>query len=182
MVTRFSTCSLGLDGVRSRRRHHHVDAGEAMYVHQNQTTNSCLDKPSYLLTILGLLVEAILFGMFTSCMIFDQADVVRSKITHIDRFKGNEIGGSLSGVIEVFGTGNVRRGIDSRFRSDWLSPFVRVCFPSTVHDEIMGFCRPCEATVHGVERVVDAAKAAVGSLGTMSGARPAGAVNMNEIV
>jgi hypothetical protein len=30
--------------------------------------NTCLDRPQQLLVILGLLIEALLFGMFTSCM------------------------------------------------------------------------------------------------------------------
>jgi len=116
----------------------------------------------------------------------DQADVVRTKVSHIDKFKGTDLSGGVSGVTEVFGTGN--RGVDARFRADWLSPFVRVCFPSSVQDEIMGFCRPCQATASGMERMVDAAKAAVGSLGGGTGAassnnsRPAGAVSMTEIV
>jgi len=113
---------------------------------------------------------------------FDQADVVRSKLTHIDKYNGIDVKGGVSGVTEVFGTGN--RGVNAKFRADWLSPFVRVCFPSSVQDEVMGFCRPCQATASGVERVVDAAKAAVNSLGGSSGgsSRPPGAVNMAEIV
>eukprot|EP00934_Nitzschia_sp_Nitz4_P002202 Nitzschia sp. Nitz4//scaffold2_size372955//342830//344085//NITZ4_000475-RA/size372955-snap-gene-0.54-mRNA-1//1//CDS//3329546934//2202//frame0 len=105
---------------------------------------TCLDRPTQLLSILGLVVEAILFGLFTSCMILDQASVVTSKMTHIDRLKGGEESGvpSLAGVIEVFGLGT-RRGTDPRFRADWLSPFANVCFPKTLRDEIMGFCRPC---------------------------------------
>ena len=34
----------------------------------NHDQSTCLDKPTQLLTILGLLIEALLFGMFTSCM------------------------------------------------------------------------------------------------------------------
>lgn len=105
---------------------------------------TCLDRPSQLLTILGLLVEAFLFGMFTACMVIDQSSVVSSKMTHIDRLKGGEDDpvSSLAGVIEVFGL-SARRGNDPRFRPDWLSPFAKVCFPSSLQDEIMGFCRPC---------------------------------------
>lgn len=106
---------------------------------------TCLDRPSQLLSILGLVVEAILFGLFTSCMMIDQASVVTSKMTHIDRLKGGEDDtvSSLAGVIEVFGL-HARRATDHhRFRPDWLSPFAKVCFPSSLQDEIMGFCRPC---------------------------------------
>jgi hypothetical protein len=65
--------------------------------------------------------------------------------THIDRLKGgDDVGNSLAGVVEVFGL-NPKRQMDlaEKFRADWLSPFHRICFPSSVHDEIMGFCRPC---------------------------------------
>ncbi len=78
-------------------------------------------------------------------MIIDQSSVVTSKMTHIDRLKGedDDAVSSLAGVIEVFGL-HARRGNDHhRFRPDWLSPFAKVCFPSSLQDEIMGFCRPC---------------------------------------
>lgn len=89
------------------------------------------------------MIEALLFGMFTSCMIFDQWDVVFSKVTHIDRLKGAEIGGSLSGVAEVFGVGGGGGfASDSRFRWDWLSPFGVICWPASTHEEILGYCRP----------------------------------------
>lgn len=77
-------------------------------------------------------------------MLFDQSTVVASKLTHIDRFKGADAGGGLPGVLEVFGVGKRgKSGSDTRFRLDWLSPFVRVCFPSSLTDEILGYCRPC---------------------------------------
>jgi hypothetical protein len=85
--------------------------------------------------------------MFTFCMIFDQMDVISSKVTHIDRLKGLDLSSTLAGVTEVFGVG-VRGGgsggiKESRFRPDWLSPFTKICFPPSVQDEVMGFCRPC---------------------------------------
>lgn len=112
---------------------------------------TCLDKPNQLLSILGLFVEAILFGLFTSCMMFDQAGVVLTKITNIDRLKGGasdeKTGASaLAGVIEVFGLNPKKTDLGGRFRADWLSPFHRICFPSSLHDEIMGFCKPCGVT------------------------------------
>ena len=110
---------------------------------------TCLDKPTQIVNIIGLFVESILFGLFTSCMMFDQSGVVLTKITNIDRLKGggdSTNGGStaLSGVIEVFGL-NSKKGLDQggNFRADWLSPFHRISFPVTLQDEIMGFCKPC---------------------------------------
>ena len=119
---------------------------------------TCLDKPSQMLGMLGLVVESILFGLFTSCMMFDQSGVVLTKITNIDRLKSGAAeatnGGAeaLAGVIEVFGVFNpAKRQADlgGRFRADWLSPFHRIRFPDSLHDEIMGFCKPCTTRMGG---------------------------------
>lgn len=109
----------------------------------------CLDRPTNLLALIGLMVESALFGMFTCCMVIDQWDVVLTNVTHIDRLKGEMRGtpidddGSRAGVHEVFGAGVGKGKKTESFRPDWLSPFVRVCFPSHLEDQIMGFCRPC---------------------------------------
>ena len=113
----------------------------------------CLDKPTHLLSIIGLVVESMLFGMFTCCMMIDQWDVVLTKVTHIDRLKGEVQNDSDSttttgaaagaGVYEVFGIGLGKGKKASSFRPDWLSPFTNVCFPDSMRDNILGFCRPC---------------------------------------
>ena len=67
IVIRFSSCV----HMHHRRRHHHMGAEEAALMAAAQTDHhqaTCLDKPTQLLTILGLIIEALLFGMFTSCM------------------------------------------------------------------------------------------------------------------
>jgi len=119
---------------------------------------TCLDKPSQLLGMLGLLIEAILFGMFTSCMMCDQSGVVLTKITNIDRLKmgaAEAVDGSvesLAGVVEVFGVINPSKkqlDLGGGFRADWLSPFHRIRFPDSLHDEIMGFCKPCTTRMCG---------------------------------
>jgi hypothetical protein len=85
------------------------------------------------MNILGLVVEAILFGLFTSCMICDQAGVVASNMTHIDRLKGDAAASAISGIIEVFGLHNKRETADgTKFRPDWLSPFGNICFPGSL--------------------------------------------------
>ena len=111
-------------------------------------------------------MEALLFGLFTLCMMCDQWDVVMTNLTHIDRLKGHN--DTLqhrvqAGINEVFGTGrsmtsssssslphhhgnnpaaatsnNYRRG----FHYTWLSPLHKVCFPESVRDDIFGYCRP----------------------------------------
>ncbi len=106
----------------------------------------CLDKPTHLLSIIGLVVESMLFGMFTCCMMIDQWDVVLTKVTHIDRLKGEfqmDDSDGTGGVNEVFGVGLGKGKKGSSFRPDWLSPFTNVCFPESMKDDIMGFCRPC---------------------------------------
>ena len=47
----------------------------------------CVDHPTDLLPLVGLAVEALLFGLFTLCMMVDQWDVVTTNLTHIDRLK-----------------------------------------------------------------------------------------------
>lgn len=106
---------------------------------------SCLDDSSHLLYLIFLTIESFLFGMFTSCMMIDQWDVVSTNVTQIDRLKGAftmEETEFQSGVNEVFGVG--RKGKKSTScRMDWISPFAKVCFPESMKDDVMGFCRPC---------------------------------------
>lgn len=113
-------------------------------LHMHGRHAHCLDHPTHLLNILGLVVESILFGLFTCCMMADQWDVVMSNMTHIDRLKGEVLAMAVDrvpGVLEVFGAG--RRGARASFRMDWLSPFGQVLFPPTLRDQILGYCRPC---------------------------------------
>lgn len=113
--------------------------------HPRSYHSTCLDRPTQLMNILGLVIEALLFGLFTSCMICDQASVVTTNMTHIDRLKGDSAAANaIAGVIEVFGLNTKRETTDgTKFRADWLSPFGEVCFPGSLREEIMGFCRPC---------------------------------------
>jgi hypothetical protein len=101
------------------------------------------------------MVEAMLFGLFTSCMMVDQWDNVTSNVTHIDRLK-NENHALLTfdgpskdrpserptGVNEVFGL-ECGKKKSKNFHLEWLSPFAMASFPPHIRDEIMGFCRPC---------------------------------------
>jgi hypothetical protein len=110
--------------------------------HQHRATHPhCLDEPTHLLNMLGLIVEALLFGMFTTCMMVDQWDVVWTNMTHIDRLKGENMNVMSSGVLEAFGAKDRSGG--SSFRADWLSPLHSVCFPANMEDSIFGYCRPC---------------------------------------
>lgn len=108
--------------------------------HGHRRSMHCFDRPTDLLYILGLVVESLLFGLFTSCMMVDQWDVVVSNVTHIDKLKGESGGDRVAGLTEVFG---MLKGNATSPRWDWMSPFARVCFPTGLKDEIMGYCRPC---------------------------------------
>lgn len=68
-----------------------------------------------------LVLEAVLFGLFTMCMMCDQYSVITTGATQIDRFKG-EVADNL-GIREVFG------GLNSKFSIDWILP-VNIWFPS----------------------------------------------------
>jgi hypothetical protein len=117
----------------------------------------CVDHASDLLPLIGLTIEALLFGLFTICMMCDQWDVVVTNLTHIDRLKGEhhhgyynpnqQNGKSKTGVHEVFGARMAQyinaSGSRPRFHYTWMSPFHRVCFPEPVRDDIFGYCRPC---------------------------------------
>ena len=124
----------------------------------------CVDHPTDLLPLVGLTVEALLFGLFTICMMVDQWDVVMTNLTHIDRLKGHGAMGGHSalisnvraGINEVFGTGRhsmtsstSSAATYSRFHYTWLSPLHKTCFPDTVRDDIFGYCRPCNTTRSG---------------------------------
>ena len=112
---------------------------------------------------MGLTVEALLFGLFTICMMVDQWDVVMTNLTHIDRLKGHGAMGGHSalisnvraGINEVFGTrqsmtsSTSSAATYSRFHYTWLSPLHKTCFPDTVRDDIFGYCRPCTTTKRG---------------------------------
>jgi ribosomal protein L40E len=136
----------------------------------NSPSPQCLDQPSHLLYMLGLLIEALLFGMFTSCMMCDQASVVNTRMTHIDRLKQGSFfewkssgatAPTLSGLAEVFGIGGSSSSSSkkggttsssgsnadpfSSFRLDWLSPWGKVCWDG-FEQEIMGFCRPASSS------------------------------------
>jgi hypothetical protein len=122
----------------------------------------CVDHASDLLPLIGLTVEALLFGLFTICMMCDQWEVVVTNLTHIDRLKGEYHHGYYNpnnqhasnslkrkaGVHEVFGARASQQNVGGnnqrpRFHYSWISPFHNVCFPDPIRDDIFGYCRPC---------------------------------------
>jgi palmitoyltransferase len=80
--------------------------------------------------VMMLVLEAVLFGLFTLCMMCDQYSVITTGATQIDRLKG-EVGDSL-GIREVFG------GASHGFSLHWLMP-VSIWFPTSLKNQILGY-------------------------------------------
>ncbi|KAI9921618.1 hypothetical protein PsorP6_002186 [Peronosclerospora sorghi] len=87
--------------------------------------------PTYgAIRVVCLILEAVLFGLFTMCMMCDQYSVITTGTTQIDRLKG-EIRENL-GLQEVFG------GANTKFAMHWLLP-VNIWFPSSVKHQVLGY-------------------------------------------
>ncbi|GAB9466587.1 hypothetical protein Gpo141_00003958 [Globisporangium polare] len=87
--------------------------------------------PSYgALRVVFLVLEAVLFGLFTMCMMCDQYSMITTGMTQIDRFKG-EVTDTL-GIREVFG------GASKRFALHWVLP-VSIWFPTSLKNQILGY-------------------------------------------
>lgn len=87
------------------------------------------------LLVIFLVIEAVLFGLFTCCMMLDQYTVVSTNTTAIDRLKGEYhqvVASHRHDVNEVFG------GKDGRFRLDWFLP-VPAAFPSSIASDLLGY-------------------------------------------
>ncbi|KAE9020093.1 hypothetical protein PF011_g5567 [Phytophthora fragariae] len=93
----------------------------------------CINEscPTYgAIRVVCLILEAVLFGLFTMCMMCDQYSVITTGTTQIDRLKG-EAADSL-GLREVFG------GPDFKFSLHWLLP-VNIWFPTSVKNQVLGY-------------------------------------------
>lgn len=82
------------------------------------------------LRIVFLVLEAVLFGLFTLCMMCDQYSVIMTGTTQIDRLKGETV--ETLGLREVFG------GASPRFSLQWLLP-VDIWFPRSVKHQLLGY-------------------------------------------
>ncbi len=83
--------------------------------------------------IIFLLLEALLFGLFTLCMMGDQTTVLSSNQTQIDKLKGDKHEG-LEGYNEVFGCDS-----DIKFRYDWLIPFPPKFPNQDTMEQVLGY-------------------------------------------
>lgn len=95
----------------------------------------CPGSPGDAVFLVGLLVEGILFGLFTMCMLVDQSETITSNQTQIDRLK-NERHDIQEEINEVFGT-----PAKSKCHVSWFLP-TQVLFPDNFRDKIFGYMLP----------------------------------------
>ncbi|KAL0589323.1 hypothetical protein ABG067_002542 [Albugo candida] len=92
--------------------------------------------------VVFLVLESMLFGLFTVCMMCDQYSVITTGATQIDRLKGDYT--QNFGVREVFG------GADTKFSIDWLLP-INIWFPKTEQVRLLGYVLASEHIEDGDE-------------------------------
>lgn len=101
-----------------------------------EDAEGCDDMAGNLLVVF-LVMEAVLFGLFTCCMMLDQWTVVSTNTTAIDRLKGQYHAVPTSvgraDVNEVFGGKEGRR-----IRWHWLWPSA-AHFPGSVSSDLLGY-------------------------------------------
>lgn len=90
-----------------------------------------------------VLLEAVLFGLFTMCMLCDQCSVLTTNETKIDRLKG-EKHLMPTAVNEVFGSAS-SKGLCCTWLK-WLLPFP-VTFPESIKGQVLGFELPSRFTL-----------------------------------
>ena len=95
----------------------------------------CPSSPGDAVFVVGVLVEGILFGLFTLCMLADQSETISSNQTQIDRLK-NVRHDIQDDIDEVFGTPTNRT-----CHSSWFLP-TKAEFPPKFKDKIYGFVLP----------------------------------------
>jgi len=83
--------------------------------------------------IIFLLLESLLFGLFTLCMMGDQTTVLSNNQTQIDKLKGDKHEG-VEGFNEVFGCDS-----DVKFRYDWVLPTPATFPDQNLKDQVLGY-------------------------------------------
>jgi len=83
--------------------------------------------------IIFLLLESLLFGLFTLCMMGDQTTVLSNNQTQIDKLKGDKHEG-VEGFNEVFGCDS-----DVKFTYDWVLPTPATFPDQNIKDRVMGY-------------------------------------------
>jgi len=94
----------------------------------------CHSGASHQLLVIFLVVESILFGLFTLCMLGDQVSAIQSNQTQIDRLKNTKATTYQNEVNEVCGSARTER-----FQWQWLLP-IKVHFESAnIRDRVLGY-------------------------------------------
>lgn len=91
-----------------------------------------------------VLLEAIMFGLFTMCMLCDQCSVLTTNETKIDRLKGEKHAAPTI-VNEIFGSASTKGWLCTY--GLWLMPFP-VVFPGSIKDQVLGFEVPPQGFPH----------------------------------
>ncbi len=86
------------------------------------------------LLVIFLVVESILFGLFTLCMLGDQISSIQSNQTQIDRLKNTKSTTYQTEVNEVCGSARTER-----FQFAWLVPSAVVFDTSSIRERILGY-------------------------------------------
>ena len=102
-----------------------------MHMRSDEESDGCSNTGNNLLVVF-LVIEAILFGLFTLCMLGDQSTVLTTNQTQIDKLKGYRHEG-IPDFNEVFGGSN-----EASFRIDWLLP-IPVKFPEQDKEKLLGY-------------------------------------------
>ena len=95
----------------------------------------CPGTPGDAVFLVAILVEGILFGLFTLCRLADQSEAITSNQTQIDRLK-NERHDIQEEINEVFGTPS-----NNKCHISWFLP-TQVNFPKMYRDKIYGYILP----------------------------------------
>jgi len=135
LIIRYFDC-----GISDSCYHHFRSSGKS----KKENSDLYLTEASDNILIIFLLIEAILFGLFTICMMLDQYTVVTTNISSIDRLQGattsNEALNNVADIDEVFG------GTSSTLRLDMFIPTPAV-YPPSVVPELLGYRRRIDVEV-----------------------------------
>lgn len=135
LIIRYFDC-----GISDSCYRRHLSAGKGLKKNPSLDLTAANDN----ILLIFLLIEAILFGLFTTCMILDQYTVVTTNITSIDRLKGetssNEYRNTVADINEVFG------GTSFGLRLDMFIPR-RAVYPPSVVPELLGYRRQIDVEV-----------------------------------
>ena len=99
-------------------------------------SHSAADKTCFayntIMSVIWLFIEALLFALFTSCMMADQLYGAMLNQTQIDRMKNEHHESSIE-VNEVFGS-----PADTRCHLSWIVPFP-VKYPTSLKEKLFGY-------------------------------------------